>query len=102
MEPIKYVPLYFMAMPHSIVIIIEILFITTLAHIVDGVKSRPQTPKGTNFLSLHEDIPTIVNKVFVNKPLDLKGGNSETYDAKIINMFSFTFKNIVFTLVEIG
>jgi hypothetical protein len=26
-------------------------------------------------LSLHEDIPTIVNKVFVNKPLDLKGGN---------------------------
>jgi hypothetical protein len=75
MEPIKYVPLYFMAMPHSIVIIIEILFITTLAHIVDGVKSRPQTPKGTNFLSLHEDIPTIVNKVFVNKPLDLTGGN---------------------------
>jgi hypothetical protein len=45
------------------------LFILPLVHIVDGVRSKPQTPRGTKFVSLHEDIPIGVNKVFANQPL---------------------------------
>jgi hypothetical protein len=46
--------------------VIEASFISTPVHIVDGVKSRPQTPKGTKFVSLHEDIPREVNNFFVS------------------------------------
>jgi hypothetical protein len=60
------------------------LFITALVHIVDGVKSKPQIPKGTKFVSLHEGLleqkmkhmmPKKVNKVFASQPLDLRGGD---------------------------
>jgi len=50
------------------------LFILPLIHIVDGVRSKPQTPRGTKFVSLHEDIPIGVKKVFANQPLDPRGG----------------------------
>ncbi len=30
------------------------------------VKYKPQTPRETKFVNLHEDIPREVNKVFVN------------------------------------
>jgi hypothetical protein len=29
-----------------------------------------QTPRGTKFMNLHEDIPREVNKVFTSQPLD--------------------------------
>jgi hypothetical protein len=41
MEPIRYVPLYFMAMFQFMVIIAKAPFVTTLAHIIVGMKSRP-------------------------------------------------------------
>ncbi len=41
MEPIRFVPLYFVAMPRSIIIVIEVLFVSTPIHTIDGVKSRP-------------------------------------------------------------
>jgi hypothetical protein len=65
-------PLYYVAMPQSIIIIIEALLISTPIHIVDGDRSKPQTPRGTKFVSLHEDIPKEVNKFFANQPLDSK------------------------------
>jgi hypothetical protein len=49
MEPVIYVPLYSMVMPQFIITIIEAPFILTPIHIVDGVKSKPQTPRGKEF-----------------------------------------------------
>jgi hypothetical protein len=77
MELVRYVPLYYVVMPQFIIIVTEFLFVSTLIHIVDGVGSRPQIPIGTKFVSLHEDIPKEVNKVFVSQPLDPGGGGSD-------------------------
>jgi hypothetical protein len=75
MEPIRSVPLYSVAMPQSINIVIEALFVLTPVYIVDGVRSRPKIPRGTKFVSLHENIPVEVNKFFASEPSNLKGGN---------------------------
>jgi hypothetical protein len=55
-----------MAMPLFIITIIEASFVSTPIKIVDGVKSRPQIWKAIKFVSLHEDIPGEVNKVFAS------------------------------------
>jgi hypothetical protein len=47
MEPITFVPLYYMAMPQFIITITKVSFVSTLVNIVVGSKSRPQTPRGT-------------------------------------------------------
>jgi len=47
LEPIIFVPLYYVAMLESIIIVIETPFVSTPSHIVDGVKSRTQTPIAT-------------------------------------------------------
>jgi hypothetical protein len=65
MELVRSMPLYSMVMPYFIIIIIEASFILTIIHTIDGVRSRPQTPRGTKFVRLHEDIPREVNKVFL-------------------------------------
>ncbi len=41
MEPIRFVPLYFEAMPWFMVTITKAPFVTTLAHIVVSMKSKP-------------------------------------------------------------
>ncbi len=41
MEPIKSIPLYYVAMLQSMVIVIKTLFVTTPAHIVVGMRSKP-------------------------------------------------------------
>jgi len=64
MEPVRFVPLYFVA-PQSIITVIEPSFVSTPIHIIDGVRSRTQTPRGTKFVSVHEDIPKKVNKVLL-------------------------------------
>jgi hypothetical protein len=73
MELVRFVPLYSIVMSESIIIVTEASFISTLVHIVDGIKSKPQTPRGTEVVSLHEDIPRKVNKVFTKQPL--RGGD---------------------------
>jgi hypothetical protein len=77
MELVRYVPLYYVVMPQFIITVTKARFVSTLIHIVDGVRSRPQTPIGTKFVNLHEDIPREVNKVFVSQPLDPGGGGSD-------------------------
>jgi hypothetical protein len=47
MEPITFVPLHFVAMSRSIITVTKIPFVSTLVNIVVGIKSKPQTPKGT-------------------------------------------------------
>ncbi len=68
MEPITFVPLYFVAMPQFIIIITKALFVSTPINIVVGLKSRPQTPKGTKFVNLCEDMPQEVKGVFASQP----------------------------------
>jgi hypothetical protein len=41
MELITYVPLYYVAMPQSMVIVIEAPFVTTPTHIVVSMRSKP-------------------------------------------------------------
>ncbi len=66
MEPVISVPLYSMVMPQSMIIGIEAPFIFALVHIVEGVKSIPQTPRETKFVSFHEDVPRKVNNFFAS------------------------------------
>ncbi len=40
-EPVRSIPLYFVAMPHFMVIVIEAPFTTTLAHTIPSMRSRP-------------------------------------------------------------
>ncbi len=47
MELVKLVPLYYVVMLESRIIVIELLFILAPIHIVDGVKSRTQIPRAT-------------------------------------------------------
>ncbi len=72
MELVRSMPLHYVAMPQSIITVIEASLVSTPIHIVDGVRSRPQTPRGTKFVSLYEDIPKEVNNFFANHPLDLE------------------------------
>ncbi len=67
MEPISSMPLYPLAMPQSIIKVIEPPFVSTPIYIVDGVRFRMQTPRTTKFVSLHEDILGEVNKVFPSR-----------------------------------
>ncbi len=51
-------------------------FVSTLVHTVVGIKSKPQTPKGTKFMILHEDMPREVDTIFANWPSDPGGRGS--------------------------
>jgi hypothetical protein len=76
MELIRFVPLYFVAMLQTMVIVIEIIFVTTPTHIVVGMRFRPQTLKVTQLVSVHGEMPKEVNKVFAKQPSYLGGGGS--------------------------
>jgi hypothetical protein len=54
----------------------KVPFITTLAHIVVGMKSRPHILRGTKLLSVHTNMPREVNKIFIGQPSNLRGGGS--------------------------
>jgi hypothetical protein len=53
MEPVRSIPLYFVAMPHSMVIITEVPFTITPTHTITSTMSKPQTPWGTDLVSMH-------------------------------------------------
>jgi hypothetical protein len=63
-------------MPQSRITISKPLFVLTSIHIVDGVRSRTQTPRTIKFVNSYEDIHEEVNKVFASQPLDSIRGNS--------------------------
>ncbi len=50
-------PLHSMAIPQSIITITEALFVSVPINTIIGIKSKKQTPRGTKFVSLHEDMP---------------------------------------------
>ncbi len=64
MEPIKYVPLYFVAMPQFMVIITKAPFVTTLAYIVVNMRSKPQIPRETQLVSVYIKMPRKVDMIF--------------------------------------
>jgi hypothetical protein len=52
-EPIRFVPLYFVAMIYSMVIVIEAPFTTTPAHTIVDMRSGPHISKGIDLMSMH-------------------------------------------------
>jgi hypothetical protein len=64
MEPIRSIPLHSMAMPQSMVIITKAPFVTTLVHIAINMRSRPQTPRETQLVSVHIEMPMEVDKLY--------------------------------------
>ncbi len=64
MELVRFVPLYFMAMPHSMVTITKTPF-TTTTHFIVGMKYKPHTPRGIDLVSVHMEMPIEVNYFFV-------------------------------------
>jgi len=75
-EPVRSIPLYFVTMPHSMVIVIEALFTITPAHTIVGMRFKPQTPRGINLVSMHIEMPRGLDKIFAKQPLDPGGGGS--------------------------
>ncbi len=65
MEPVRSIPLYFVAMPLSMVIVTEAPFVTTLVHIVVKMKFKPQTPMETQLVSVHIKMHIKVDKIFI-------------------------------------
>jgi hypothetical protein len=76
MEPIRFVPLYFVAMPQSIITIIEAPFVSAPIITIIDIKSRPHTLRGTKFVNLHKDFLKKVNKIFASQPSYQRGGGS--------------------------
>jgi hypothetical protein len=65
-EPIRSIPLYYVAMFHSMVIITKASFTTTPTHIIVGMRSRPQTPKGTDLANMHIDMSKEVDNFLLD------------------------------------
>jgi hypothetical protein len=59
------------------VIIIKAPFIISPTHIVVGMRSRPQTQRGTELVRVPTEIPRKVNIIFANQPSNLGGGGSD-------------------------
>jgi hypothetical protein len=89
MEPVRSIPLYYVAMLQSMVIVTEVPFVTAPAHTIVGMRSKPQTLWVTQLVSVHKKMPKKVNKVFARQPSYLGGGGSRP---KRTTMTSRTFK----------
>ncbi len=74
MELVTSVPLYYVAMLQSMVIVTETPFVTTLAHIVVNMRSKPYTPTKSQLVSVHIEVFKEVDKIFARQPLDPGGG----------------------------
>jgi hypothetical protein len=64
MELVRIIPLYFVAMLQFMVTIIKAPLVTTPTHIVVGMKSITQTPRGIELVGVHTEMPKEVNRVF--------------------------------------
>jgi len=67
-EPIRSVPLYYVAMPHSMVIVIEAPFIITPTRSIVNMKSIPQTPREIDLVNMHTKMPRKVDIIFARQP----------------------------------
>jgi hypothetical protein len=76
-EPIRFVPLYYMAMHKSMITVIKAPFVTAPIHTIVGMRFRPQTPRGIELVRVHEEMLRKVNKLFTSQPSNPKGGNSD-------------------------
>jgi hypothetical protein len=66
MELITSMPLYYVTMPQSIIIVTKASFVSMPINTIVGIRSIPQIPKGTKFVNLHEDMPREVKGVFAS------------------------------------
>jgi hypothetical protein len=75
-EPIRFVPLYSMAMLKSMIIITKAPFVTTPIHNIVDMRFKPQTPRGKELVRVHEKTRK-VNKIFASQPSNPKEGGSD-------------------------
>ncbi len=66
MKLVRFMPLYFVVMPQSIITVIEVPFMLTPIIMVSGIRSRPHILRGKKFVNLHEDFPKEVNMIFAS------------------------------------
>ncbi len=64
-------------MLQSMVIITEAPFVIALARTIVSMRSKLQTPRETQLVSVHIEMLREVNKIFVKQPLDPRGGGSD-------------------------
>jgi hypothetical protein len=58
------------------VIVTKAPYVIAPTHVVCSMRSKPQTPRETQLVSVHTEMPREVDNFFVKQPLDLKGGGS--------------------------
>jgi hypothetical protein len=54
--------------------VIEAPFIITPIHTIVGMRSTPQTPRGTDLVNMHTKMLRKVDMIFVGQPLNPRGG----------------------------
>jgi len=73
LEPRRSIPLYFVAMPHSMIIVTKAPFTTTPTHIIIGMRSIPQISRGIDLVNMHTKMLREVDKIFIGQPSDAGG-----------------------------
>ncbi len=59
---------YFVAMPHSMVIVTKAPFTTTPTHTITSMRSIPQISRGTNLVNMHTKMLREVDGIFIGQP----------------------------------
>jgi hypothetical protein len=75
MEVVRSIPLYYVAMPQSMVIVTKVPFVIAPTHIVVNMRSKPQTPRETQLVNVHIKMPIEVDMIFIGQPLDARRGS---------------------------
>jgi len=60
----------------SMVTVTQAPFITMPTRTIVGMRSKPQTLRGTDLVHMHTEMPRKVNKIFVGHPSNPTGGGS--------------------------
>jgi hypothetical protein len=89
-ELVRFVSLYFVAIPHFMVIVTKALFTTTLARTIIDMKFKPHTLKGINLVNMHIKMPKEVDNIFVGQPSNLGRGITITKTTTTFKIFWIT------------
>ncbi len=73
LEPRRSIPLYFLAMPHSMVIVTKAPFTTIPTHIITSMRSIPRISRGTDLVNMHTKMFREVDEIFIGQPSDPGG-----------------------------
>jgi hypothetical protein len=69
------------------VTVIKAPFVIALTRTIVGIKSRPQTPRGTELVNVHTKMPKDVNKVFAKQHQTQRKGGSRPPRPPILSRY---------------